>query len=333
MPLPFILAGVALAAGGYGLKKGIDAVDNYNTADYYNDKAKKIYNEAKEKLSRKKKSTNKHLETLGEVKISIYKGSLNKFASVFSRIKNVDFKDRLQLGLLDNIDAQDILDIKDIVIKLQEVVGGAVAAIGSGALAGFGAWGGVGALATASTGTAIASLSGAAATNATLAWLGGGSLAAGGFGMTGGMVVLGGIVTGPVLAVGGMMLASKAEEAKHVAYENFDKAKAASEQIDATCVVLDAIYKRTDEFINILTLLDPILIDYNKKLENLVSMSDDYTMYGKWEKNIVMITSSIAKTVKNICDAPIIDKNGNITQKSKEVIETSKRFLEKIREV
>jgi len=46
---------------------------------------------------------------------------------------------------------------------------------------------------TASTGTAISSLSGAAVPKASLAWWGGGSLASGGFGMTGGMVVLGGI--------------------------------------------------------------------------------------------------------------------------------------------
>lgn len=54
---------------------------------------------------------------------------------------------------------------------------------------------GAAALGTASTGTSIATLSGAAAQNAALAWWGGGSLASGGFGMTGGMVVLGGIGT------------------------------------------------------------------------------------------------------------------------------------------
>jgi hypothetical protein len=52
-------------------------------------------------------------------------------------------------------------------------------------MAGFAAFGSVGMLATASTGTAIGTLSGAAATNATLAWLGGGALSAGGFGMAG----------------------------------------------------------------------------------------------------------------------------------------------------
>jgi hypothetical protein len=45
-------------------------------------------------------------------------------------------------------------------------------------------------LGTASTGAAIGTLGGAAATHSTLAWLGGSSLAAGGFGMTGGLVVL-----------------------------------------------------------------------------------------------------------------------------------------------
>ena len=55
--------------------------------------------------------------------------------------------------------------------------------------------------AAASTGTAIATLSGAAATNATLAFFGGGSLAAGGLGMAGGTAVLGGLVAGPALCV------------------------------------------------------------------------------------------------------------------------------------
>ena len=48
----------------------------------------------------------------------------------------------------------------------------------------------VASLGTASTGTAISTLSGAAATKATLAWLGGGALAAGGWGVAGGVGVI-----------------------------------------------------------------------------------------------------------------------------------------------
>ncbi|WP_305421171.1 hypothetical protein [Photobacterium leiognathi] len=68
-----------------------------------------------------------------------------------------------------------------------------------GGTAAVGAWGLVSVIGSASTGTAIATLSGAAATNATLAWFGGGALAAGGAGMSGGMMVLGGIVAAPMI--------------------------------------------------------------------------------------------------------------------------------------
>ena len=66
--------------------------------------------------------------------------------------------------------------------------------------------------ASASTGTAISTLSGAAATNATLAFFGGGSLATGGLGMAGGMYVLGGLVAGPALMVMGMITEAKSKE-------------------------------------------------------------------------------------------------------------------------
>jgi hypothetical protein len=75
-------------------------------------------------------------------------------------------------------------------------VGGA--ATGAGTVAG--AMVGVGAFGTASTGTAISTLSGAAAYNATLAWFGGGAMAAGGSGIALGTAVLTG--GGIVVAVG-----------------------------------------------------------------------------------------------------------------------------------
>ena len=331
--IPLLIGGIALLAGGYGVKKGVDAKDDFDEAERYNKKAERIYNEAKEKLESERELTNSHLENLGELKISIYDGSLADFVDIFSQIKNVDFEDNLNLGLLNNVNEQNMLDIKNTVLEMQEVLGGGIAALGSGALAGFGALGGVGMLASASTGTAIASLSGAAATNATLAWLGGGSLAAGGFGMAGGIAVLGGIIAGPVLAVGGMMMASKAEEAKYTAYENYDKAKAAAEEMDAACVVLDGIYNRVDEFIDVLKPINDIFEDYIDVLENIVDKSNDYRDYTQYEKENVMITASIAQTVKNICDAPIIDENGKVTRKSKRVLKKAKELTQKLGEV
>ncbi len=49
MPLPFILAGVALAAAGYGVKKGIDALDADCEADEFIKKAENLKEEATKK--------------------------------------------------------------------------------------------------------------------------------------------------------------------------------------------------------------------------------------------------------------------------------------------
>jgi membrane protein implicated in regulation of membrane protease activity len=71
---------------------------------------------------------------------------------------------------------------------------------GLGVAASTGAWILVAHLGTASTGTAIVGLSGAAAHNAILAWFGGGALAAGGGGMALGVFTIGGLVALPLIA-------------------------------------------------------------------------------------------------------------------------------------
>ena len=97
------------------------------------------------------------------------------------------------------------------VILLQGGVIGGLAAVGS--------WTVVSMLGTASTGTAIASRSGAAAHNAILAWFGGGALAAGGGGMAAGTVVLGVIVAVPLLIFASYKTHSSAEDLENKTVE------------------------------------------------------------------------------------------------------------------
>ena len=75
---------------------------------------------------------------------------------------------------------------------------------------------------TASTGTPIACLAGAAAENAALAWLGGGALSAGGGGMALGSAVLGGATVGPAVLIFGISLAKEGEKRLTQAHE-FEK--------------------------------------------------------------------------------------------------------------
>ena len=82
-------------------------------------------------------------------------------------------------------------------------------AVAAGAAAGVAAVGVVTAVGTAGTGAALSALSGAAYVNATLAALGGGSVAAGGLGMAGGVAVLGTVVAAPAALVMGYFFDKK----------------------------------------------------------------------------------------------------------------------------
>lgn len=331
MPIPFILGGIALAAAGYGAKKGYDAKCDFDDAEGINEKAERKYDKATAKLKNARSSAQDSMESLGKLKFEIYGKSLIVFVECFSKIKNMNFQDKqLQENNLPQLSRDELGEIKQIALEMKEVVSGGVASLGAGGLAGLAAYGGVGTLATASTGTAIAGLSGAAATNATLAWLGGGSLATGGFGMAGGAMVLGGIVAGPVLAVGGMMLASKAEAAKEDAYSNLSKAKLAAEEMKTARVTTNGIRNRFDEINSILYKLNTRFTPLLDSLVVLVDNNKDYNSYSEADKKGVHMTASLAMTLKNIVEAPVITEDGSLTSESKNVIASGESTLMKL---
>ncbi|MFJ7529355.1 helix-turn-helix domain-containing protein [Streptomyces griseus] len=84
---------------------------------------------------------------------------------------------------------------------IRGVAAGGAAGVAAGGAAAYGAFTAAALFGTASTGTAISTLAGVAATNATLALLGGGTLAAGGAGMAGGILLLTGMVAAPAAAL------------------------------------------------------------------------------------------------------------------------------------
>ena len=289
MALPFIIAGAAIAAGAFGVKKGVDAKNDLDDAERYQRWAKQEAEEANDKLENQKSDTQSSLENYGKTKklgiehinlfdsLICYPGGERKgsqlaiprdmidvqkkmddgrtMAEVFGRIvitKEEEIQILKELHLIDqNMSVKDAeKKIKAERVDMEKMTNALTSAV-TGSLAGLaasgGAYLGVGALATASTGTAISGLSGAAATNATLAWLGGGSLASGGLGMAGGMAVMGGLVAGPLLAIGGSIFASKAAEKKEEAYENWKKVEAAAEKLKVVMSKLNAIAKYTRE--------------------------------------------------------------------------------------
>ena len=331
MPLPFILAGAAIAAAGWGIKKGIDAKSDFDAAESINEDAQEIFDDAKRTLERRKEKTQNNLESLGRQKIRLSKDALDPFVKTFRQIKNVDYEGMDFQDENLRVNSDEILEIQEVTIRMEEAVGGTAGALGSGALAGLAAYGSVGVLGTASTGTAIAGLSGAAATNATLAWLGGGSLAAGGFGMAGGAAVLGGIVAAPVLLVGGLLMASKAEAAVENALSNRFKAEAAAEDMKTAGAAALAIGRKANEVRKVLKRLQEDHLDSDLgDLQDIVSTNADYRTYNRPQKELVGRTLSLAVTAKNLAEAPLLEEDGSITKAIRETLRESRKFLQRL---
>ena len=329
MPLPLILVG-AVVAGAYGVKKGIDAYSDFDESEDINKRARKVYDDATESLEHTRSALQAKLEKLGRQKVTLYQETLKSFEDTFSRIKNVDLHD---LGMQDeripNIETE-IRDIRNVTVQMSEAIGGGAGALGAGALAGLAAYGSVGLLGTASTGAAISGLSGVAATNATLAWLGGGSLAAGGMGIAGGTAVLGGIVAAPVLLVGGLLLASKAEEAKENARSNLTKANTAAKAMRSAEKAAGSIGRMADRKRNVLRKLCDHLDEDVAVLRHIVRRNRDYRTYDAGDKAVVARAATVAVTLKNIAETPLLEEDGAVTSAIRDTVRKAKKFLEQL---
>lgn len=315
MALPFILAGAALLAGGIGVKKGIDAKEDFDRAERIGRRAKRNHEDAIESLESEREKTNQSFQDLGRLKVSIFSDQIKYLVDELKKRKKAKSK---MTGFEQMVEELNLPQMEKMVLGSLDIEKGLASGAASGALMGLGAYGSVGMLASASTGTAIASLSGAAATNATLAWLGGGSLAAGGFGMAGGMVVLGGLVAGPAIAITGFVMASKAEEALTKARDYESEVDQAIEKINSMEIVLKGLQANAWEMSMTLTKLAKYFDECKSDVES--------NEQGAFERLL-----KCGSALKSVLDTPIMEKNGegvrNLDGKLKSIVTTSSAGL------
>lgn len=315
MALPFILAGAALLAGGIGVKKGIDAKEDFDRAERIGRRAKRNHEDAIESLESEREKTNQSFQDLGRLKVSIFSDQIKYLVDEIKKRKKAKSK---MTGFEQMVEELNLPQMEKMVLGSLDIEKGLASGAASGALMGLGAYGSVGMLASASTGTAIASLSGAAATNATLAWLGGGSLAAGGFGMAGGMVVLGGLVAGPAIAITGFVMASKAEEALTKARDYESEVDQAIEKINSMEIVLKGLQANAWEMSMTLTKLAKYFDECKSDVES--------NEQGAFERLL-----KCGSALKSVLDTPIMEKNGegvrNLDGKLKSIVKISSAGL------
>jgi hypothetical protein len=156
---------------------------------------------------------------------------------------------------------------------------------------------------TASTGTAISTLSGAVATKAALAWLGGGALAAGGAGVTGGQALL--ALAGPIgwgisaatTAVSLIALGGKNKKVSSKAIEEAKKITIAGAQLNETGAAVSQLHNET---ILIFDNLKAQLSDAERARGSNYSLlsSDDQMRLGTLVNNTLSLAEMLNKTVE-----------------------------------
>lgn len=354
MPIPFLLAGAAAVAGVAGLAKGGEAISNNNKAKELITDAERMYENAKEVLECQRQQTSTDLDNLGKTKLYSYSNDIGKFVGLFKQFKKVELQGNVNVNEKLKLQISNTGDLKNMELaslNATEVVKAGVSSLGAGALAGIASYGGAMMFASASTGTAIATLSGAAATNATLAWFGGGSLAAGGLGMAGGTAVLGGIVAGPVLAVAGFIMAAKSEENLAAAQKTYSEAKLAAEQMDTMTEFMEKVSNLSNNYDSFIVQFSDryqLFLNELEKMRNRaygkqkrffvnrlksffgIKFKIDYTKLSLEEQKILQTSWLMTQVLYAVLSAPLLTQQGDLDNKAYDTLEGAKETIQNL---
>lgn len=292
MPLPFIIGGIAAVAGvagvGSGIRGGVKmkaASDTIKLAESKKERAEALFKKRNEE-------TTALMDDIGTRELRIL-SSFDEFSDLIEKIQGrPEFKAYKREGI--ELSTYEADELRKVSLGAEVLLGGVKGAV-AGTAGGFAAAGAttsaVVALGTASTGTAISSLSGIAATNATLAALGGGSLAAGGGGMALGSAILGSATLGIGLLVGGVIFNVTGSKLS----EQADEAYAQASKIEAD---VNRIVAYFDELTEVAERFKMSLIKVGGKYRKYLNFLDYIVTYGgkiQWYE----FTDEEKKTVEN----------------------------------
>ncbi len=354
MPLPILLVGAAAAAGIAGIAKGVKAASNNSRANELISEAQDLYNETKDKLESQKENTTCQLNMLAELKLESWSQDIGSFIEIFSQFKNVQLQSKVELDNLLQSKIEEAGNLKQMEVasvNASEVLKLGTSSLGAGALAGIASYGGAMMFASASTGTAISALSGAAATNATLAWFGGGSLAAGGFGMAGGAAVLGGIVVAPIAAVAGFLMEAKSEENLSKAKKIYAEAENASEKMKTMISILEKIeelanayevfirgyrYKYQNMLRDLQDMAKSVHNEQGKYFVNIIKKffglkyKIDFNLLKEEQKKLLHISWLSTQVLNAVLSTSLLTHDGNIDENAYSVLESAENSSMKL---
>ncbi|MBO1289316.1 hypothetical protein [Faecalibacterium sp. Marseille-Q3530] len=312
MSISILLLGasaLAGAAGVGGIAKGGSQVLKANST------MKELQVQHQQNLARLEKRNKecvRDMDKLGRKELEILK-SFQEFSTVFEKIKNrPEFAKIQKQGIcLPQYDGEELKKASVGANTLLGGLGGAAAGTAGGFAASGAATAVVMALGTASTGVPIASLSGAAATNATLAALGGGSLAAGGGGMALGTTVLGAATLGVGLLIGGVIFGIAGGKISSDAKKAQKEIEKETQQTEEICNYLLDLQGTANRYGRKLDEVGSMYHEHMEKLKWMVVMQGraDWDWYTEPEKQLVNNTALLVKLLYDMCKVELVQKS------------------------
>ncbi|WP_187940662.1 sortase [Helicobacter pylori] len=292
MPLPFILAGVALAAAGYGVKKGIDALDADCEADEFIKKAESLKEEATKRLESAQSDCKLAFARFGEKKLRVLSRSVSNFLDHFHRLN----RSRI---IIEGINMQDIQrqvsDARKITNQLN--ANGIDGDSAPGVIAGC-----VGLGASSFTAGAI---------------LGGGLAASG----LAGMAVVGGLLAAPALAILGALSADEMEKKRDDAKAYCSQVEAAVKKADVMIDNLQAVRKVVDLFTRQITKFDALFFSLAQDaIATMKKHHYDTSLYNQKEKDQLCVTVSTLSSLSAFLKVSIMDEHQKLNKKAQNAL-------------
>ncbi|WRD37995.1 sortase [Helicobacter pylori] len=292
MPLPFILAGVALAAAGYGVKKGIDALDADCEADEFIKKAEVLKEEATKKAESTQSDCKLAFARFGEKKLRVLSHSVSNFLDHFHQLKH----SRITIEGINMQDIQrQVSDARNLLNQLN-----------ANGIDGDSAQG------------VIAGCVGLGASSFTAGAILGGGLAASGLA---GMAVIGGIVAGPALAILGAWSADEMEKKRENAKAYYSQVEAAVKKADVMIDNIQAVRKMADLFTRQITKLDALFFSLSQDaIATMKKHHYDTSRYDQEEKDQLCVTVSTLSTLSAFLKVPIMDEHQKLNKKAQNAL-------------
>lgn len=307
-----------------------------------NKEAKKLKTDSEIKLEKfeikdiqNKKDLSKKLDLFGKQRLLVMTKTIGHFLT-FLEIMKHGYKSKTY-DLLAEIDIKPekyITEISSLHMNSTNILLGTAksASLGAAAISGVPSiiFSGVTHFASASTGTAISTLAGAAKTNAVLAWLGGGSLASGG----GGVALGGTLLTAATWTVtGGLVIACSGIIASNHYEKKLTDVKIFQKEVDIHCAKLesnwatmDMIKKRISELSDVTRALESMILVELENLEPLITdLHSTHPYHFKTFQTSVLLVKAMSESVQ----VPLLTDDGKLTLESGDSIIKTKEILNK----